>query len=127
MALHRIWIAVKGEDPRVGVGGGFADGEVLRARGDIRVCLAEVVSDLEATGRRLGKGGHLRVPDVLPHAHGVVGVPVAAIGVDVRDVHLRPRGQRHLVSGVLLHPPAAGDLYQAVQGPVDPLAFLIGR
>ena len=46
--------------------GGFAEPEVIRARGDFRVCLDEVVGDLEAIGRRVGKGGHLRVPD-FPH------------------------------------------------------------
>ncbi len=84
MALHRRRIAVEGDDPGVGVGGGFADGEVLRARGDIRVCLAKVVGYLEAIGRHVGKGGHLRETDVLPHAHGVARVLVGAKNVDVR-------------------------------------------
>lgn len=78
--------------------GGFAEPEVIRARGDFRVCLDEVVGDLEAIGRRVGKGGHLRVPDFPPQLVVLVGTK----GVDVHDVRLHPRGQCHLDSGVIL-------------------------
>ena len=79
--------------------GGFAEPEVIRARGDFRVCLDEVVGDLEAIGRRVGKGGHLRVPDFPPQLVVLVGTK----GVDVHDVRLHPRGQCHLDSGVIFH------------------------
>ena len=98
MPLQRFRHQRHQHDLGAAVLGGFAEPEVIRARGDFRVCLDEVVGDLEAIGRRVGKGGHLRVPDFPPQLVVLVGTK----GVDVHDVRLHPRGQCHLDSGVIL-------------------------